>query len=396
MPSPSRATTPSVRGRAPQPNRGQSPKFQGTRPVTRSGAGRGAAVSVTAAGSDFASRLRATQRTLRSRLERRDALIEMVRGVGATIEPAGIADFLITHAATWLPAPCIGIAALDLDGQPVMLASRGTVSDLEPALFNVARWVIERGDEFVTADLRHDARVAGLAGSVFGLPLTCRARRAAAIVAIDRERSSAEPALPPAILRGIYQLLEPAAMALDSALLLKRSEALTITDDLTSLYNSRHLTHVLRHEVKRAGRSRRPLSLLFIDLDGFKGVNDVHGHLCGSQALVEAADVIRRSARETDFAARYGGDEFALILPDTPANGARAVAERIRERIAEHRFLTSVGLSVRLTASVGIATLPDAAETPETLIHAADAAMYRVKNRGKNGIEAAGPPADKS
>ena len=170
----------------------------------------------------------------------------------------------------------------------------------------------------------------------------------------------------------------------------KRALELSVTDDLTRLYNSRYLNQVLRHETKRASRSGRPLSLLFIDLDGFKAVNDTHGHLCGSRALVEAAAVIRSSARETDVVARFGGDEFALVLPDTGAEGAYAVGERIRDRIAAHPFLAADGLNIRLTASVGLATLPDVATSSEELIHAADGAMYRVKRVGKNGIRAAG------
>ena len=151
---------------------------------------------------------------------------------------------------------------------------------------------------------------------------------------------------------------------------------------------------MLRRETKRASRSGRPLSLLFIDLDGFKAINDTHGHLFGSRALVEAAAVIRGSARETDVSSRFGGDEFALVLPDTGGEGAFAVGERIRERIAAHTFLAGDGLDIHLTASVGVATLPDVAASAEELMQAADKAMYRVKDSGKNGIQAAVAPAD--
>src|SRR5205807_9247653 len=183
----------------------------------------------------------------------------------------------------------------------------------------------------------------------------CRGRKIGALIALDREASSREPRLSAPMLRAVRVLLEPAAVALENALLLKRAEALSVTDDLTHLYNSRYLNLVLRKETKRASRSGRPLSLLFIDLDGFKAVNDTHGHLCGSRALVEAAALIRSSARETDVAARFGGDEFALVLPDTGSDGAVAVGERIRERLAVHPFLHDDGLDIHLTASVGVA-----------------------------------------
>src|SRR5205085_4397345 len=140
-------------------------------------------------------------------------------------------------------------------------------------------------------------------------------------------------------------LLEPVSIALDNALILKRAEALSVTDDLTGLYNSRYLKQVLSRETKRAARSGRPLSLLFIDLDGFKAINDCQrDHMAGGRALIEAAVVIRGSARETDVVARFGGDEFALVLPDTGAEGAYAVGARIREKIAAHRFLEGDGL----------------------------------------------------
>src|SRR5260221_14086124 len=260
------------------------------------------------------------------------------------------------------------------------MAGQGLRPDMGPDVYAIATWVMNRGQEFVAADLAHDSRITDPAvGAVMSFLLSCRGRRIGALLALDRQPSGREPRLSAGMLRAVRLLLEPAAVALDNALLLKRAEALSVTDDLTHLYNSRYLNQVLRRETKRASRSGRPLSLLFIDLDGFKGVNDAHGHLSGSKALVEAAAGIRGSARETDVVARFGGDEFSIVLPDTGGEGAFAVGERVRQRVAEHRFLAADGLDIRLSVSVGVATLPDAAASAEELVQAADAAMYVVK-----------------
>jgi diguanylate cyclase (GGDEF)-like protein len=356
---------------------------------------RASEISPTTPGLDLATRLRVFQRALRSRVERRDALLDIVRAVNATLEPPKIADSIVDRASTWVPAPCWAVVCADQAGQLSVLADRGLPPEMGPAVHAIAGWVMARGQEFVTADLARDARVTDpAAGAVIAFPLSCRGRRIGALVALDRVPSAREPRVPAPVLRAVRVLLEPAAVALDNAVLLKRTEALSVTDDLTHLYNSRYLNQVLRRETKRASRSGRPLSLLFIDLDGFKGVNDTHGHLYGSRALVEAAAVIRSSARETDMVARFGGDEFALVLPDTGGEGAFAVGERIRDRIAEYRFLTGDGLDIHLTASVGVATLPDVAASADELVQAADKAMYQVKESGKNGIVAAIAPAD--
>jgi len=356
---------------------------------------RASAVSLTTAGLDLATRLRTFQRVLRRRVEQREALIDIVRAVNATLEPPQIAELIVERAATWLPAPVWAVVSSTSSGQLTVLADRGLTPGMAAAAHAIARWVMDRGEDFVTADLGRDARLtAAEVGAAMAFALSCRGRRVGALVALDRQASAREPRLAPGMRQAIRVLLEPAAVALDNARLLKSAEELSVTDDLTHLYNSRYLNQVLRRETKRASRSGRPLSLLFIDLDGFKGVNDTHGHLFGSRALVEAAAVIRTSARETDVVSRFGGDEFALVLPDTGGEGAFAVGERIRDRIAEYRFLAADGLDIHLTASVGVATLPDVAASADELVQAADKAMYQVKETGKNGIVAAIAPAE--
>jgi diguanylate cyclase (GGDEF)-like protein len=371
--------------------------YQAVGPAGKSGSKlrRASEISLTTPGLDLSTRLRVFQRALRSRVERREALIDIVRGVNATLEPPKIAEIIVDRASTWVPAPCWAVVSADLSGQLSTLADRGLAPDMGPAVYAIATWVMHRNQEFVTADLAQDTRVTDAnVGSVIAFPLSCRGRRVAALIALDRQRSAREPNMAPSMLRAVRVLLEPASVALDNALLLKRAEALSVTDDLTHLYNSRYLNLVLRRETKRASRSGRPLSLLFIDLDGFKAVNDTHGHLYGSRALVEAAAVIRSSARETDVVSRFGGDEFAIVLPDTGGEGAFAVGARVRDKIAAHTFLADDHLNIRLTVSVGVATLPDVANSSEELVQAADKAMYQVKDSGKNGIQAAAAPAD--
>jgi diguanylate cyclase (GGDEF)-like protein len=281
------------------------------------------------------------------------------------------------------------VIARDMKGDLAAIADEGLTATLTPAVWVAAQWVMRHGSELLSGDLAKDSGKPGASGSAIAFPLVCRNRTVGVLVGLDPVPSSATPSLSPALSLAFRSILEPPAIALDNALALQRAEARSVTDDLTGLYNSRFLNLVLRRESKRASRSGRPLSLLFLDLDGFKQVNDTHGHLAGSKALVEAAAIIRGSARETDMPARFGGDEFAVILPDTGREGAVSVAERILDRVNACHFLESDGLSIHLTASIGVATLPDVAASAEELIRAADVAMYRVKDAGKNGIHIA-------
>ncbi len=331
------------------------------------------------------------QAGLRSRLSRADVLAELLRAVNVSLDPERVADALVTQAAEWLPVPSWLVLVIDDAGHVRGMGERALNPTLEPAATAVGQWVIRTGDVCCSMDLAEDRRfMNAVAASTVAFPLKCRGRTLGALVALDRMPASRDPRFAPATLAVLLTALEPGAIALDNALRVQRAEALSVTDDLTQLYNSRYLSQVLRRETKRASRSGRPLSLLFVDLDGFKTVNDTHGHLFGSRALVEAASVIRASARETDVVSRFGGDEFALVLPDTGSDGALAVGERIRERIAAYEFLNTDGLNMRLTVSIGVATLPDVAVSAEALIQAADEAMYYVKDHGKNGIHVAG------
>jgi len=153
----------------------------------------------------------------------------------------------------------------------------------------------------------------------------------------------------------------------------EKVQLLAVTDPLTGLGNYRRLVEALDAEVKRTGRTGRPFAVLLLDLDQLKKVNDRYGHLIGSQALCRLADVLRVFCRAIDTATRYGGDEFAVILPETTAAAARLVASRIRSRLAMD------SLQPPLSASIGVAVYPQDGETIEALLRTADRELYGMK-----------------
>jgi diguanylate cyclase (GGDEF)-like protein len=340
--------------------------------------------------ADLATQLRFGSAVLQERLDRLDTLVELIRSMSQTLDLRKEADALLVHAHGWLPAACIAVVMRDERAGVSLVAHRGPTASFEESLLKIGDWVTQHDEDFMTANLQTDTRIAGAPeATVVALALRARRRACGAVIALDPAPSSAEPNFPDRLHASLRTVLEPPGLMLDTALHVQRLNALSVTDDLTGLYNARYLHEVLRRETKRASRNGRPLALLFLDLDGFKAVNDAHGHLSGSRALVEAATVLRICARETDIVARYGGDEFALVLPDTSGDGGLAVAERARDRISRHAFLTGDGLDIHLTASVGVAVFPNVAASAEQLIMAADMAMYRIKGGGKNGAHLA-------
>lgn len=253
------------------------------------------------------------------------------------------------------------------------------------------RRLLPREDNIPTGSESKAARLAG-AGmgtvrkkergkQIVAVPLICGERILGVLEVIRRKPSFRKSEL--AILDA---LSSPVASALANAVRIGEAERLSQTDDLTKLHNARYLRQFLLNEIRRARRYGSSVAALFLDLDDFKRVNDAHGHLAGSHVLMEMAAVILSSIRDTDAVARYGGDEFVIVLPDTQIELAGTVAQRIREKIARHHFNAGRNLKLSLTASFGVAAFPEHASSPQQLIACADTAMYEAKAANKNCI----------
>lgn len=177
-------------------------------------------------------------------------------------------------------------------------------------------------------------------------------------------------------------LIQQAAKAITYSTNLKRINELAIKDGLSGLYNHRHFKEMLSNFVARALRYSEDLSVVIVDIDNFKMINDEHGHQAGDVIINETGKLIASSIREIDIAARYGGDEFAIVLPKTNESGASYVTEKLVKRIEASKILNSE--KVNITFSIGISSFPKNAMTQDGLIEKADTALYEAKNRGKN------------
>jgi diguanylate cyclase (GGDEF)-like protein len=179
-----------------------------------------------------------------------------------------------------------------------------------------------------------------------------------------------------------------ASVAIENVLLHREAQRLSITDGLTGVWNRRYLALTLAKEIERAQRFQRPLSILMVDIDRFKDVNDAHGHLRGDEVLVELSRrMLSRIRGEIDTLARFGGEEFIIVLPETPREGARVVANKLRRAVRGRAFTSDVAPDVKITVSIGVAVYPEDGTTAEGLIQEADVAMYKAKRRGRDRVE---------
>jgi diguanylate cyclase (GGDEF)-like protein len=329
-------------------------------------------------------------------VRRLKVLSEIAKAANSVLDPAKVMELVMEKAQALIRTEAWSLLLVDEKEQSLSFAvSEGNhssaIKDFKLQIGQgIAGWVVRYRKPVIINDAARDERfdpsldrVTGFrTRSILCAPLISRGRIIGVVELLNKRRGrfSRED------LDNLKLLVEPGAVAIENAILYKRSTELSYTDDLTQLFNGRYLNMALRREVKRARRYRTPVSVIFLDLDGFKTVNDRFGHLAGSRALVEVGRVIRGTVREIDIVSRYGGDEYTIVLPQTGPEGAGIIAERIRRNIEENVFLKAMGHDVRLTASLGVASHPDHAQSREELIQMADRAMYRVKEAEKNGV----------
>ena len=275
----------------------------------------------------------------------------------------------------------------------------GALRDVRiPVGQGIAGWVAQSGEAVVVPDTSQDSRFFAQVDertrmetrSIVAVPVRFREQCLGVIELINcvgpEGFSSRDLAL-------LEALADYAAIAIENARHVHRIHELTITDDCTTLYNARHMNLILDTEIYRSQRYSFEFSLIFIDLDHFKAVNDTHGHLVGSRLLGEIGSAVKGNCRLIDFAFRYGGDEFVILLPQTSKENAVRVAHRLLKLISETVWLKDSGLNIKITASIGVASFPTDSKTKVELLHMADEAMYSVKNTTRNRVVPSGKEA---
>jgi diguanylate cyclase (GGDEF)-like protein len=257
----------------------------------------------------------------------------------------------------------------------------------------IAGWVAQEGIPVVVPDVSKDVRFLGKIDkaihfktkSLMCVPIKINDQILGVIELVNK--TTGEP-FSKEDLDLLMRLVDQLAIAIERTSLYQKMTELAITDDLTKLFNTRYLNRTIEIEIQRSSRYHSSLSLIFMDIDFFKRINDRYGHLVGSKVLVEMGQLLIKSLRTVDIVARYGGDEFVIVLPQTPPKSATQIAERMRKAIEQNSFLKKEGYALKMTASFGVASYPESAQSKEDLIRLADDAMYRVKHHTRNAVYA--------
>lgn len=330
--------------------------------------------------------------------KRYSRLQEAAAQLGTTLELEKLADLILHQMVQILQDHKVTLTLFVFESGGKELLRRGTdhgagtpfPPDTPAGGDPLNQWVISRGTTLIIRDLEKDFRFRGLEtdclkGKCFYIsPLLSSQGQVAGLVrveALDKDSIDNEDQ------RLLESLMVLASLSAENAKLYRETQELAITDGLTKLLLRRQLLERLEGELKRSAQTEVPLSFILLDIDHFKAVNDNYGHPTGDKVLREIAQLLKKRVRDVDLCGRYGGEEFAVLLPATDVKGAKLVAERIREGIRKELFELR-GESKTITVSLGVASFPDDARTMEALIERADEALYRSKERGRDRVTA--------
>jgi len=338
---------------------------------------------------------------LKSQIERLSLFHEVGKTLASTLDLQKILQTIMEKISDFLHPDTWSLLMLDEKTQELYFeiaigAGANNLKDVRlKAGEGIAGWVVEHGEPVLVEDVKGDKRFSSKfdeltqtnTQSVVCVPIKSRDRVLGVIELVNclGKKSFKKEDIPM-----LKNLADYAAIALDNARYVRRIEELTITDDCTALYNARHLHFVLDAEIYRSTRYNYEFSVIFIDLDHFKQVNDTYGHLIGSKLLWMIGEIIKGHLRLIDYAFRYGGDEFVVLLPQTPKESALLVVRRIKDLLNSKLFFTEENLNIKVTASFGLAAFPGDARTRKDILRMADEAMYVVKNSTRNSIALAG------
>jgi len=334
---------------------------------------------------------------LHRRNDELQTLVQIGKTLTSTLDTAELSNLIIEKANLLLKSRSWSLLLMDEDTQELVfdVVVSEVAEDLRgtrlPIGQGIAGWVAENREPVLAPDVMSDCRFSGAMDRLVGfetrsivcVPVQFQNNLIGVMQLVNSVDDLAFNENDLALLSAIADYI---AIGISNARNFSKVRELVITDDLTGLYNARYFDELLDIELSRAKRFSVSLSLVFIDLDFFKLVNDNHGHLVGSRMLSEIGQLFKQRIRNVDFGARYGGDEFVLILPQTDKNGAYELVSNLREMVSSYVLTTDEGKEVSVTASFGIASYPEDVDNKIDLIRLADNLMYKVKETTRDGI----------